>query len=92
MKASDSITSKRSTTRADVPNVFQNGLHLQEQIVERKEQNDVPKKCQAFTIDFEERSFSKTNDSTDSKRPLAKKQSMEVSKNFDSYIRLSRRH
>ncbi|KAL2728791.1 hypothetical protein V1478_006423 [Vespula squamosa] len=77
VKASDSITSKRSATRADVPNVFQNGLHLQEQIVERKEQNDVPKKCQAFTIDFEERSFSKTNDTTDSKRPLAKKQSME---------------
>ncbi|XP_043672228.1 uncharacterized protein LOC122631073 isoform X1 [Vespula pensylvanica] len=77
VKASDSITSKRSATRADVPNVFQNGLHLQEQIVERKEQNDVPKKCQAFTIDFEERSFSKSNDSTDSKRPLAKKQSME---------------
>ncbi|KAI4502058.1 hypothetical protein M0802_002740 [Mischocyttarus mexicanus] len=76
-KASDTITSKRSATRTDVPNVLQNGLHLQEQIVERKEQNELPKKCQAFTIDFEERSSSKTNDTTDSKRPLAKKQSME---------------
>ncbi|XP_015180522.1 PREDICTED: probable WRKY transcription factor protein 1 isoform X2 [Polistes dominula] len=77
VKASDSTTSKRSTTRTDVPNVLQNGLHLQEQIVERKEQNELPKKCQAFTIDFEERPSSKTNDTTDSKRPLAKKQSFE---------------
>ncbi|XP_014613895.1 PREDICTED: uncharacterized protein LOC106792190 isoform X1 [Polistes canadensis] len=91
VKASDSITSKRSTTRTDVPNVLQNGLHLQEQIVERKEQNELPKKCQAFTIDFEERPPTKTNDNTDSKRPLAKKQSMEKQQHQTSSSAISGR-
>ncbi|XP_043672230.1 uncharacterized protein LOC122631073 isoform X3 [Vespula pensylvanica] len=83
----DSTNSKKSSdndcrtivTRRSVPSSPSKSPDIlpREQIVERKEQNDVPKKCQAFTIDFEERSFSKSNDSTDSKRPLAKKQSME---------------
>lgn len=86
MKSTDPIGNRKTTTTTrkstDVVDgaVLENGLHLRDQTAETKYDNDssTTKKSEAFAIDFDEQP-SKENDGLSPRKPLLRKQSIEVS-------------